>query len=159
MAAASGDRPIQNVLGNPDDFNDLYRPPSVKVVFFTIASAKNTGAILILRIGSAASIPIASHERNLERYKIISCVPPISRLDDASALSGHPSSPWQRRTNVLNKSGTGGKAIKKARNPASRSHPNDQLAVLDLRHFRRQLALSGRPMSELKLQSPSPNFI
>ena len=77
MAAASGDRPIQNVLGNPNDFNDLYRPPSVKVVFFN-ASAKisNTGAILILRIGSAASIPIASHERNLERYKIISRVPP-----------------------------------------------------------------------------------
>jgi hypothetical protein len=40
MAAASGDRPIQNVLENPNDFNDLYRPPSVKVVFFTIASAK-----------------------------------------------------------------------------------------------------------------------
>ena len=36
--------------------------------------------------------------------RIISRVPPScttnSRLDDASALSGHPSSPWQRRTNV-----------------------------------------------------------
>jgi hypothetical protein len=42
VAAASGDRPIQNVLGNPNDFNDHYRPPSVKT--------------LILRIGSAASI-------------------------------------------------------------------------------------------------------
>src|SRR5262245_16320835 len=69
MAAASGDRPIQNVLGNPNDFNDLYRPPSVKVVVFYNRERQNsnTGAILILRIGSAASIPIASHERNLER--------------------------------------------------------------------------------------------
>ena len=40
VAAANGDRPIQNVLGNPNDFNNLYRPPSVKVVSFTIASAK-----------------------------------------------------------------------------------------------------------------------
>ena len=30
MAAASGDRPIQNVLVSPNDFNDFYRPPSVK---------------------------------------------------------------------------------------------------------------------------------
>src|SRR5262245_52088428 len=69
MAAASGDRPIQNVLGNPNDFNDLYRPPSVKVVVFYNRERQNsnTGAILILRIGSAASTPIASHERNLER--------------------------------------------------------------------------------------------
>src|SRR5262249_55700800 len=58
MAAASGDRPIQNVLGNPNDFNDLYRPPSLKVVVFYNRERQNsnTGAILILRIGSAASI-------------------------------------------------------------------------------------------------------
>src|SRR5215813_82420 len=30
MAAASGDRPIQSDLGSPNDFNDFYRPPSLK---------------------------------------------------------------------------------------------------------------------------------
>jgi hypothetical protein len=38
---------------------------------------------LVLRIGSAASIPIASHERNLERHKIISRVPPSCTLERA----------------------------------------------------------------------------
>src|SRR6516164_5505173 len=127
MAAASGDRPIQNVLGNPNDFNDLYRPPSVKVVFFTIASAKisNTGAILILRIGSAASIPIASHERNLERYKIISRVPPSctikQRIRRRLSSQRPPSVVIMAAKNKclaqMNKSGTAGKATKKARNP------------------------------------------
>ena len=123
MAAASGDRPIQNVLGNPNDFNDLYRPPSVKVVFFTIASAKisNTGAILILRIGSAASIPIASHERNLERYKIISRVPPSctikQRIRRRLSSQRPPSVVIMAAKNKclaqMNKSGTAGKTTKK----------------------------------------------
>jgi len=30
VAAVSGDRPIQNVLGNPNDLNDPYRPPLCK---------------------------------------------------------------------------------------------------------------------------------
>src|SRR5262245_40889185 len=133
MAAASGDRPIQNVLGNPNDFNDLYRHPSVKVVFFTIASAKisNTGAILILRIGSAASIPIASHERNLERYKIISRVPPScttkQRIRRRLSSQRPPSVVIMAAKNKclaqMNKSGTAGKATKKASNPASRVDP------------------------------------
>src|SRR5262245_12607686 len=133
MAAASDERPIHNVLGNPNDFNDLYRPLSVKVVFFTIASAKisNTGAILILRIGSAASIPIASHERNLERYKIISRVPPScttkQRIRRRLSSQRPPSVVIMAAKNKclaqMNKSGTAGKATKNASNPASRVDP------------------------------------
>src|SRR5262249_21511931 len=97
MAAASGDRPIQKVLGNPNDFNDLYRPPSVKVVFFTIASAK-TQTPALSRFHLVRTNAISSGTRLSRACR--QAAPPNSRLDDASALSGHPSSPWQRRTNV-----------------------------------------------------------
>src|SRR5262249_35892545 len=134
MAAARGDRPIQSVLGNPNDFNDLYRPPSVKcplqapfckscLFYNRERQTSNTGAILILRIGSAASIPIASHERNLERYKIISRVPPscttkqqIGR-DDLSSQRP-PSVVTMAAKNKclaqMNKSGTAGKTTQKS---------------------------------------------
>src|SRR5262249_19179558 len=142
MAAARGDRPIQSVLGNPNDFNDLYRPPSVKcplqapfckscLFYNRERQTSNTGAILILRIGSAASIPIASHERNLERYKIISRVPPScttkQRIRRRLSSQRPPSVVIMAAKNKclaqMNKSGAAGKATKKASNPASRADP------------------------------------
>src|SRR5215471_7163433 len=128
MAAASGDRPIQNVLGNPNDFN-----PFCKSCLFYNRERQNSnpGAILILRIGWAASISIASHERNLERYKIISRVPPTcttkQQIRRRPQLSAAPSVVTMAAKNKclaqMNKSGTAGKATKKARNPASRADP------------------------------------
>src|SRR5215813_5314000 len=132
MAAASDDRPIQNVLGNPNDFNAFTGPFCKSCLFYNRERQNsNTGAILILRIGWAASIPIASHERNLERYKIISRVPPTcttkQQIRRRPQLSAAPSVVTMAAKNKclaqMNKSGTAGKATKKARNPASRVDP------------------------------------
>jgi hypothetical protein len=75
-------------------------------------------------------LPSGSHERNLERYKIISRLPPscTTKQQIRRRLSSQrPSVVTMAAKNKclaqMNKSGTAGKATKKTRNPASRVDP------------------------------------
>src|SRR5262245_5863464 len=77
-----------------------------------------------------APLPSGSHERNLERYKIISRLPPscTTKQQIRRRLSSQrPSVVTMAAKNKclaqMNKSGTAGKATKKTSNPASRVDP------------------------------------
>jgi predicted lipid-binding transport protein (Tim44 family) len=86
-------------LGSPNDFNDLYRFPSVKVVFFTTASAKT-------------QTPPSCTTKQQIRRRLSSQRPSVVTMAAKDKCLAQ-----------MNKSGTAGKATKKARNPASRVDP------------------------------------